>query len=411
MGDLLVRAFPAREPVVRQGSAVHGAHASGPRRGWSDRDRAWWLLWSGCPGIGWVRLQVLAALPGGLEAAWAMPFVELASRTGWPSSLLEQVEAHRRRHGGEPLGSVSRRPPGDAPVLLPGDPAWPTALADLSRPPVALHWQGRGSLWPRLARRQAVAVVGTRRPSLHGRSMARRLGEALARAGWPVVSGLAEGIDAEVHRGCLEAGGAPVAVLGTPLSRVYPSHHRQLQQAVGEAGLLVSESPRGARVLPGHFAARNRLQVALAGAVVVVECPVSSGALHSASIAWQQGLPLWVVPADACKASALGSNRLLARGATPLLDPADLLADLGDGPLLPSSGPALQAVPPREAGLGAALLEAVGPGASLEQLCLRLEQSPAALMVPLLKLEMAGVLRAEPGLCWSPASATRGPAE
>ncbi len=410
MGELLVRAFPVQESVV-QASAVDGGCASGSRRGWSDRDRAWWLLWSGCPGIGWVRLQVLAALPGGLEAAWGMPSIELGRRTGWSSSLLEQVEAHRRRHGGQPLGSFSPRQPGDAPVLLPGDPAWPPALADLPRPPVALHWQGRGSLWPRLARRQAVAVVGTRRPSLHGRSMARCLGEALARAGWPVVSGLAEGIDAEVHRGCLEAGGAPVAVLGTPLSRVYPSHHRQLQQAVGEAGLLVSESPRGARVLPGHFAARNRLQVALARAVVVVECPASSGALHSASIAWKQGLPLWVVPADACKASALGSNRLLARGATPLLDPADLLAELGEGPLLSPSVPVLQPVLPRGAGLGEALLEAVGPGASLEQLCLRLEESPAALMVPLLKLELAGVLRAEPGLCWSPASAARGPAE
>lgn len=241
--------------------------------------------------------------------------------------------------------------------------------------------------------------------------MARRLGEVLARAGWPVVSGLAEGIDAAVHQGCLAAGGAPVAVLGTPLNRVYPGHHRQLQQEVGEAGLLVSESPRGARVLPGHFAARNRLQVALARAVVLVECPVSSGALHSASIAWQQGLPLWVVPADASRASALGSNRLLAQGATPLLDPDDLVAELGHGPLLQPPPPPGQLMKPAAHGLGAALLEAVGSGASLEQLCLKLEQSPAALMLPLLNLELEGRLRAEPGLCWSPAGSASGPAE
>ncbi|MFM8524608.1 MAG: DNA-processing protein DprA [Cyanobacteriota bacterium] len=368
------------------------------------------MLWSGCPGVGWVRLRALEALPGGREAAWQMPLCHLAGLTGWPHSLLEQVETYRQRHGPAPIVSGRHRRPGEAPVLLPGDPAWPSALAELPRPPVALHWRGQGRLWPRLARRQAIAVVGTRRPSLHGRAMARRLGEVLARAGWPVVSGLAEGIDAAVHLGCLEAGGAPVAVLGTPLSRVYPRHHRELQQTVGQSGLLISESPPGARVLPGHFAARNRLQVALARAIVVVECPEKSGALHSASMAWQQGLPLWVVPADAGKASALGSNRLLTQGATPLVDPADLLPELGEGPLLrpgaPSPAGSLRssAVHRELQGKENRLLQAVGAGASLEQLCRRLQQEPAELMVSLLELELAGVLRAEAGLCWSPAS-------
>ena len=155
-------------------------------------------------------------------------------------------------------------------------------------------------------------------------AMAHSLGQALAGAGWPVVSGLAEGIDAEVHRGALASGGSPVGVLGTPLERVYPRHHTSLQPQVARCGLLVSEQAPGAAVLRGHFASRNRLLVALARAVVVVECPRVSGALHSADLAWSEGLPLWVVPADAARQSAAGSNRLLARGATPLLEPMDL---------------------------------------------------------------------------------------
>jgi DNA processing protein len=125
--------------------------------------------------------------------------------------------------------------------------------------------------------------------------MARALGLALAQAGWPVVSGLAEGIDGAVHGGCLAGDGAPVGVLGTPLERVYPQHHGHLQRAVGLRGLLLSEQPPGAQVHRGNFAGRNRLLVALAAAVVVVECPPDSGALHSAAYAWEQGLPLWVV--------------------------------------------------------------------------------------------------------------------
>ena len=87
-----------------------------------------------------------------------------------------------------------------------------------------------------------------------------------------MVSGLAEGIDAASHQGRLEAGGQPVAVLGTPLERVYPRHHTALQAQVARQGLLVSEWAPGSPVRPGHFAHRNRLLVAMAQAVVLVEC-------------------------------------------------------------------------------------------------------------------------------------------
>ena len=153
----------------------------------------------------------------------------------------------------------------------------------------------------------------------------------------------------------------------------------------------------------GHFAARNRLQVVLASGVVLVECPLKSGALLSAELAWREQLPLWVVPADAGKASAAGSNRLLAQGRSVLLDPADLIRQLGPGPLA-ALGPAEAAGPRRLAAVrpDLELMVAVGQGASLEQLCLALDQPAATLASRLLQLELAGELRAEPGLCWSP---------
>jgi DNA processing protein len=138
----------------------------------------------------------------------------------------------------------------------------------------------------------------------------------------------------------------------------------------------------------------------------VVECPRVSGALHSADLAWSEGLPLWVVPADAARISAAGSNRLLARGATPLLDPADLLAPLGSGPLAARprfSPPGVgHGLPPPLQAADSALLEAVGGGASLEQLALALGTPPGQLAPQLLQLELAGLLRAEPGLRWRP---------
>ncbi|MFS6826246.1 DNA-processing protein DprA [Cyanobium sp. ATX-6F1] len=137
-------------------------------------------------------------------------------------AVLGRLEAYRRRLGQEPLSAFGR---GGRPtrMLLPGDPAFPGALLELDRPPLALHWQGCGSLWPPLRRRQAVAVVGTRRPSRHGLVMARAIGKALAGAGWPVVSGLAEGIDAAAHEGCLAQGGGLWRYWALPWSASTPA--------------------------------------------------------------------------------------------------------------------------------------------------------------------------------------------
>ncbi len=367
--------------------------------GWCQSRRLWWWLWSRCPGVGWVRLNRLFARYPDPVGAWGAPVAELLPAIGLPARAGAAIDRFRSHWGPEPLAAARRELLRQGALLLPGDQALPEAVMELERPPVALHWRGRGSLWAPLRQRQAVAVVGTRRPSPHGLAMAEAIGAALATAGWPVVSGLAEGIDGAAHRGCLARGGRPVAVLGTGLDRVYPRHHSALQCRVASEGLLVTEQPPGASVQPGHFAARNRLQVALARAVVVVECPEDSGALHSARLAWDQALPIWVVPADAGKRSAAGSNRLLSGMASPLLDPADLLRQLGPGPLqrsVSAGGPAAAGCSDPE------LLAAVGHGASLEQLCLALEQPVAAVSSRLVALELAGAVRAQPGLCWRP---------
>ena len=385
------------------GTAIGGGPVAMGAVPWHREQRLWWLLWSRCPGLGWVRLRSLERDCGGLAAAWRLPAAGFARLPGWHAGLVPGVERFRQQWGVDPLARLLRDPRVDRRVLLPGDARWPAAIGALERPPLGLWWQGRGTLWSLLARRRAVAVVGTRRPSPHGLAMARALGLALARAGWPVVSGLAEGIDGAVHGGCLEGDGAPVGVLGTPLERVYPQHHGPLQRAVGRRGLLLSEQPSGAPVRRGHFAGRNRLLVALAAAVVVVECPPDSGALHSAAYAWDQGLPLWAVPGDAGRHAALGSNRLLARGATPLLAPEDLVAFLGPGPLAQGSS---AASPARRSQLAPAspehdrLLAAVGDGASLEQISLQLGRPAGELAVALFQLEWEGLLRAEPGLRW-----------
>ena len=422
MGELL------RAPFAAAGLAGPATPVGFPRRradgsrGWiNEEQRLWQLIWAECPGIGWGRLNRLEGMFGTLAVAWGASADQLnhalAGSTQLSGGEWEELAAYRRRLGPTPVGSPvdpsqrrGLRRPG---CLQLGDPSLPASLDQLHRPPLQLFWRGNGQLWPLLRRRKAVAVVGTRRPSRHGEAMARALGAALAQAGWPVLSGLAEGIDAAAHQGCLGAGGRPVGVLGTPLERVYPRHHTALQAEVGHRGLLVSEWGPGSPVRPGHFAQRNRLLVALAQAVVLVECPSRSGALQSAQLAWDGGMPLWVVPGDASRVSAAGSNQWLAQGASVLLDPAQLVNSLGPGPLHPSQQPQLHGASGGWAGRAsageaplahreAALLAALGAGACLDQLCERLRQSPGRLSERLLRLELAGLVRGEPGLWWRP---------
>ena len=385
-------------------------HTSLPRSAplpWDWRARLWWLLWARCPGLGQQRITALIKGFGSLELAWQASAPMLAKVCRWSDRLLVAVEAHRLEWGPDPLPRAAHLWKHGRRVLLPGDRYWPKAIQGAQPPPAALYWSGRGSLWPHLRERRAVAVVGTRRPSRHGLQVSRQIGAVLAKGGWPVVSGLAAGIDGAVHEGCLQEKGMPIGVLGTPLERVYPRHHAPLQAAVGTSGLLLSELPQGASVSKGSFAQRNRLQVALACAVILVECPQNSGALHSAELAWQGGLPLWVVPADTGRASAEGSNGLLARGAAPLIRPEDLLTFLGKGPIRPLARPQGVAGAP---GIDSyshpttdsdPLLAVLGRGASMEDLCAAMNTNAQDLLPRLLDLEASGVLLAEPGLFWS----------
>lgn len=345
------------------------------------------------------QLYALSCREGiGLDGLWQWSLKRLQAELAWPTSLLSALAAYRATLGPEPCVDLP------AQVLLPVDPFWPRGVATLKRPPVALFCQGQSSRFPSLLAGEAIAVVGSRRPSPHGLRAAKRLGEALARAGWPVVSGLAEGIDAAVHRGCLCGGGQPVAVVGTPLARVYPPEHASLQAEVADAGLVMTELGPGDRVQRSSFALRNRLLVALSRAVVVVECPVGSGALITAREALIQGRSLWAMPGDVLRSSAQGSNQLLQHDAQPLLDVAAWVQSLGPNPLAQRQQGSASKSPAdkvqRLAQTDPDLMALLEDGASLPRLASQLGRSSSQLAEQLLQLELEGILTPEPGMRW-----------
>jgi len=212
-------------------------------------------------------------------------------------------------------------------ILRRWDAGFPALLAQLHDPPKRLYVRGDAA---GVLERPAVAVVGARSCSAYGAQVARTLSRDLASAGIVVVSGLARGVDAEAHRGALDAGGTTVAVLGCGIDRDYPARHAELaRRIVGGGGLVVSEYEPGVEPAPWRFPARNRIIAGLALAAVVVEARERSGALITADFALELGREVFAVPGEITAALSVGTNRLIRQGAAPLLGTEDVLAALG----------------------------------------------------------------------------------
>ncbi len=215
-------------------------------------------------------------------------------------------------------------------VPLP-DPAYPRPLAELTDSPLVLLVRGQLSAlsWP------AIAIVGARAATIAARATARRLARELAGAGLTIVSGLARGIDAEAHRGALEAGGRTLGVLACGLDRIYPPEHRQLVEEMLENGAILSEMPLGVAPRREFFPLRNRIISGLCLATIVVEARRRSGSLITVRHALNQGREVFVVPGSIDGPFAEGTNQLLRDGARPIRSGSDVIEDLGlQGPMI-----------------------------------------------------------------------------
>jgi len=213
-------------------------------------------------------------------------------------------------------------------AVCPHADAYPALLQPLADPPAVLFGLGMPDALDLLRDEPAVAIVGSRSSSGYGTEVAYALGRGLGAAGVPVVSGLALGIDATAHRGCLEGGGVPIAVLACGPDVVYPRRHRQLHESVRAAGLVLAELPPGTRPFRWSFPARNRIMAGLTRMTVVVEAAQPSGSLITSEFAKDLGRSVAAVPGRITSNVARGTNSLLKDGAVPITGPGDVLDEL-----------------------------------------------------------------------------------
>ena len=209
-------------------------------------------------------------------------------------------------------------------ILTFQDAAYPSRLKNIPDPPLVLYYKGQ---LPDFDGEPVIGVVGTRKASAYGLTVAKRMGYQIGRCGGLVVSGMAYGIDSMAMSGALTAGAKTVGVLGCGADIVYPQSNRALFRDVERYGCILSEFAPGQPAAKWTFPMRNRIISGLSCGVLVVEAPERSGALITARLALEQGRDVFAVPGNIDMPTCAGSNELLRDGAVMVSSGWDVLSE------------------------------------------------------------------------------------
>lgn len=271
-----------------------------------------------------------------------------------------------------------------------GETLYPGALLPLPDVPELLYLMGD------VPRAPAVAIVGSRRDTRYGRTMAGKIAEGLAAAGVTIISGLARGIDTAAHVGALRGGGKTVAVLGGGFSHLYPPENATLaRNIVQTGGALVTEYPPDTLPLPFHFPLRNRIISGLSDALLLIEAELRSGTMSTVNHALNQGRPVFALPGNADAPGSALPLKLLKEGAQICTEASDILNVLR----LPSVGERAAESAGGEADgvLGALRLEEK----TFEELLDETKLSPGDLSARLSLLELDGKIEKRAGRAYA----------
>ncbi|MBL9214079.1 MAG: DNA-protecting protein DprA [Opitutaceae bacterium] len=285
-------------------------------------ERQAFMILNDLPNIGPITLnRLLEEFGGDPRAILAAPRQQLESVRGVgreTSSALADWRSHF-----DLAKEEERLAQAGASFIMARDESYPRLLKEIHDPPIGLYRKGAYG-----CDNPCIAVVGSRRCTLYGQAVAKRLGAELAQLGFCVVSGLARGIDTAAHEGALSVGGRTVAVLGCGIDIVYPPENLGLYRRIADTGAVLSEFPFGRKADRQSFPMRNRVVSGMSEAVVVVETDARGGAMITARFAGEQGRLIFAVPGRIDQPSSQGCHQLIRDGATLLTGVEDILAEL-----------------------------------------------------------------------------------
>ena len=347
------------------------------------------------PGLGPTRCRKLVNALGSPAELLKASAAEMSRVRGIGRELAERIAGFQDKNAVDSQFAAADRSGSRMVTLF--DDEYPVLLREIYDPP--LHFWVRGEMLPE--DEFAVAVVGTRKATPYGRSMAERFAAGLTELGYTIVSGLAYGVDTAAHRGALKAGGRSIGVLGSGVDRIYPSSNREIAERMVENGCVVSEYPMGTAPEGPNFPRRNRVISGMSLGVIIVEAFEEGGALITARLAIEQNREVFAVPSPLVRPNSpgYGCNRLIQRGHAKLVMSVDDVIDEIPQPIRPGGvskdddrvdDPSIHLDTPEERRLYEVL---GGSPIHLDALCAETSTDPSTALVHLLNLEFKGLVR------------------
>jgi DNA processing protein len=339
-------------------------------------------------GITEAKVRHLLSTLGSVPAIFGAAYAELVERGQTEPELARRLLSYKR--DSKTKEDIDHAAALGVTTITCLDAIYPENLKGIPQAPPIIF--ARGELKKGDAR--ALAVIGTRRATAYGRAAADRFARDFAEAQVTVVSGLARGIDTQVHESCLAAGGRTIAVMGTGMDRIYPPENRRLAERIVKNGALITEFNFGMQPLAMNFPKRNRIISGLSLGIVAVEAKEASGVMNTVNWALNQGRDVFAVPGSIFSKYSLGTNALIKAGAAMAVSAQDVLEELKLVKKQQRSESIELALGEEEAAIMALLSERP---VYLDEIAVRLSRPVPAILNTLLTMELKGVIRQLPG--------------
>jgi len=173
---------------------------------------------------------------------------------------------------------------------------------------------------------KCVSIVGTRSCSEFGAQFAFDLAKELVNHDYKIISGLAQGIDASAHHGCIENNGIGIAIMAW-FHKIYPPQNKQLFNEILENGCGFTENPlepeKNSRF---EFLKRDELIAVMSDVVIVVESKSKGGAKYTADYAKKKKIPVIKCKTQTDDSELLeGHKTFLANGAREATSPEHII--------------------------------------------------------------------------------------
>lgn len=268
-------------------------------------DLSYWLAIHFCSGLG---LKTWQKAFGDLSPIEVLENHALIEQSSLPPLIKEQMKNPDWKKVEETLCWQAKNK--NCHIITMSSPYYPALLKEIASPPLILYLSGNINV---LANPQ-IAMVGSRKATPNGQLIAKQFARNLSKLGLTITSGLALGIDAASHLGCLSNNGTTIAVLGTGIDQIYPKKHSLLAEEIIKNGCLLSEFPLKTMPLAENFPRRNRIISGLSYATLVIEAALNSGSLITAKYALEQNREVLAIPGSICQPQHRGCHALIKQG-------------------------------------------------------------------------------------------------